>query len=178
MQGGSVPARRLPRSVRPGRRVVLEQLPGYGGQHPIVLATMHEAVSRVGTGAGGTRNISDNTRDHVLLERELADLHGQEAALVFATGYVTNEAALSTLTGLIPECIVYSDVLNHASMIAGIRPSRANKRIFRHNDTQDFEHLMAADDPSQAGLLRERLLDGCGRRPGRGNLRLGRVINA
>ena len=82
------------------------------GQHPVVLAAMHEAVDRVGTGVGGTRNISGNTRDHVLLERELADLHGKEAALVFATGYVTNEAAVSTFAGLIPECIVYSDALH------------------------------------------------------------------
>jgi 5-aminolevulinate synthase len=123
------------------------------GQHPVVLAAMHEAVDRVGTGAGGTRNISGNTRDHVLLERELADLHGKEAALVFATGYVTNEAALSTLAGLIPECIVYSDALNHASMIAGIRHSKADKRIFRHNDPQDLERLMAADDPSRPKLV-------------------------
>jgi len=123
------------------------------GQHPVVLAAMHEAVDRVGTGAGGTRNISGNTRDHVLLERELADLHGKEAALVFATGYVTNEAALSTLAGLIPGCIVYSDALNHASMIAGIRHSKADKRIFRHNDPQDLERLMAADDPSRPKLV-------------------------
>jgi 5-aminolevulinate synthase len=123
------------------------------GQHPVVLAAMHEAVDRVGTGAGGTRNISGNTRDHVLLERELANLHGKEAALVFATGYVTNEAALSTLAGLIPGCIVYSDALNHASMIAGIRHSRADKRIFRHNDPQDLERLMAADDPSRPKLV-------------------------
>jgi 5-aminolevulinate synthase len=123
------------------------------GQHPAVLAAMHEAVDRVGTGAGGTRNISGNTRDHVLLERELADLHGKEAALIFATGYVTNEAALSTLAGLIPGCIVYSDALNHASMIAGIRHSKAEKRIFRHNDPEALERLMAADDPSRPKLV-------------------------
>jgi 5-aminolevulinate synthase len=123
------------------------------GQHPVVLKAMHEAIDRVGTGAGGTRNISGNTRDHVLLERELADLHGKEAALVFATGYVTNEAALSTLAGMIPGCIVYSDALNHASMIAGIRHSTAEKRIFRHNDVEDLERLMAADDPSRPKLV-------------------------
>ncbi|UVF22821.1 5-aminolevulinate synthase (plasmid) [Microvirga terrae] len=123
------------------------------GQHPVVLNAMHEAIDRVGTGAGGTRNISGNTRDHVLLERELADLHGKEAALVFATGYVTNEAALSTLAGLIPGCIVYSDALNHASMIAGIRHSKAEKRIFRHNDVGDLERLMAADDPARPKLV-------------------------
>jgi 5-aminolevulinate synthase len=123
------------------------------GQHPVVLAAMHEAIDRVGTGAGGTRNISGNTRDHVLLERELADLHGKEAALVFATGYVTNEAALSTLAGMIPGCIVYSDALNHASMIAGIRHSKAEKRIFRHNDVEHLERLMAADDPARPKLV-------------------------
>jgi 5-aminolevulinate synthase len=123
------------------------------GQHPVVLKAMHEAIDRVGTGAGGTRNISGNTRDHVLLERELADLHGKEAALVFATGYVTNEAALSTLAGMIPGCIVYSDALNHASMIAGIRHSKAEKRIFRHNDVEDLERLMAADEPARPKLV-------------------------
>jgi 5-aminolevulinate synthase len=123
------------------------------GQHPVVLKAMHEAIDRVGTGAGGTRNISGNTRDHVLLERELADLHGKEAALVFATGYVTNEAALSTLAGMIPGCIVYSDALNHASMIAGIRHSKAEKRIFRHNDVEHLEHLMTADDPARPKLV-------------------------
>ncbi|QRM31433.1 5-aminolevulinate synthase [Microvirga sp. VF16] len=123
------------------------------GQHPAVLKAMHAAIDRVGTGAGGTRNISGNTRDHVLLERELADLHGKEAALVFATGYVTNEAALSTLAGMIPGCIVYSDALNHASMIAGIRHSKAEKRIFRHNDVEDLERLMAADDPARPKLV-------------------------
>ncbi|QRM33834.1 5-aminolevulinate synthase [Microvirga sp. VF16] len=123
------------------------------GQHPAVLEAMHAAIDRAGTGAGGTRNISGNTRDHVLLERELADLHGKEAALVFATGYVTNEAALSTLAGMIPGCIVYSDALNHASMIAGIRHSKAEKRIFRHNDMEDLERLMAVDDPARPKLV-------------------------
>lgn len=123
------------------------------GQHPKVLAAMHDAIDRVGTGAGGTRNISGNTRDHVLLERELADLHGKEAALVFASGYVANEAALSTLARRIPGCIVYSDALNHASMIAGIRHSGADKRIFRHNDPEHLARLMAADDPSRPKLV-------------------------
>jgi 5-aminolevulinate synthase len=123
------------------------------GQHPKVVRAMIEAATRFGTGAGGTRNIAGTNHPLIELEDELADLHGKEAALVFATGYVTNEAALSTLAGMIPGCIVYSDALNHASMIAGIRHSKAEKRIFRHNDVEDLERLMAADELARPKLV-------------------------
>ncbi|MES2987825.1 MAG: 5-aminolevulinate synthase [Pseudomonadota bacterium] len=123
------------------------------GQHPKVIAAMEEALHDVGAGSGGTRNIGGNTHYHVELEHELADLHGKEGALLFTSGYVSNEATLATLAKVLPGCIVYSDELNHASMIAGIRNSGCEKRIFRHNDMAHLEEMLAADDPSAPKLI-------------------------
>ena len=123
------------------------------GQSALVRDAMKEAIDVAGAGAGGTRNISGTTHYHVLLERELADLHGKEAALLFTSGYVSNWAALGTLAAAIPGCIVYSDALNHASMIEGIRHSRAAKRVFKHNDPEDLDRLMSADDPSAPKIV-------------------------
>jgi 5-aminolevulinate synthase len=123
------------------------------GQHPKVINAMEEALHDVGAGSGGTRNIGGNTHYHIELETELADLHGKDGALLFTSGYVSNDATLSTLAKVLPGCIIYSDELNHASMIAGIRNAGCEKRVWRHNDLAQLEELLAADDPEAPKLI-------------------------
>jgi len=123
------------------------------GQHPDVISAMENALHDVGAGSGGTRNIGGNTHYHVELEQELADLHGKDGALLFTSGYVSNDATLSTLAKVLPGCIIYSDELNHASMIAGIRNAGCEKRVWRHNDLAHLEELLAADDPEVPKLI-------------------------
>ncbi|WP_212524576.1 5-aminolevulinate synthase [Actibacterium sp. MT2.3-13A] len=123
------------------------------GQHPVVLSAMHEAIDAAGAGSGGTRNISGTTVYHKALEAELADLHRKEAALVFTSAYIANDATLSTLPKLFPGLIIYSDELNHASMIEGIRRNGGSKRIFRHNDVAHLRAMLEADDPKAPKLI-------------------------
>ncbi len=123
------------------------------GRHPAVIKAMIETAVRMGAGAGGTRNISGNSHAVVRLEKELADLHLKEAALVFTSGYVSNEAALGTIGRLLPNCLFFSDAKNHASMIAGIRASGAEKRIFRHNDLGHLEKLLAETEPNRSRVI-------------------------
>jgi len=123
------------------------------GQHPAVLAAMHEALDATGAGSGGTRNISGTTAYHKALEAELADLHGKEGALLFTSAYIANDATLSTLPKLFPGLIIYSDALNHASMIEGVHRNGGAKRIFRHNDVAHLRALLAADDPAAPKLI-------------------------
>ncbi len=123
------------------------------GQHPAVLKAMHEAIDISGAGSGGTRNISGTTLYHKALEAEIADLHGKEAALVFTSAYIANDATLSTLPKLFPGLIIYSDALNHASMIEGVRRNGGAKRVFRHNDVEHLRELLEAEDPAAPKLI-------------------------
>jgi 5-aminolevulinate synthase len=123
------------------------------GQHPVVLEAMQKAILRYGAGSGGTRNISGTTNAHVALERELADLHDKEAALLFTSGYVANETTIETLASKLPNCIVFSDEHNHASMIQGIRNARVEKQIFKHNDVNDLERLLRSVDVARPKII-------------------------
>ena len=123
------------------------------GQNKYVIEAMHKAIDKAGAGSGGTRNISGTTHYHVLLEQELADLHNKESALLFTSGYISNEASLSTLVSIMPNCIIFSDELNHASMIQGMRNSNAEKQIFRHNDPEHLNTLLKESDPDRPKLI-------------------------
>ena len=123
------------------------------GQNKKVLSAMHEAIDSSGAGSGGTRNISGTSHYHVLLEKELADLHNKEGALLFTSGYISNEASLSTIASILPNCVVLSDELNHASMIQGIRNSKAERIIFKHNDPDHLDKILKTINPERPKLV-------------------------
>lgn len=123
------------------------------GQHPKVLEAMHQALEEAGAGSGGTRNISGTTHFHVSLEQELADLHGKDSALLFTSGYIANDATLSTLAKILPGCVVFSDAMNHASMIEGIRHGGGPKQVWAHNDVADLERLLKRADPNMPKIV-------------------------
>ena len=123
------------------------------GQHPDVVQAMKDAIDKVGTGSGGTRNISGTHHYHVMLEKELAALHNKEAGLLFTSGYISNEASISTIAKILPGCIIYSDELNHSSMINGVLSGKCEKRIFKHNNVEHLEEMIKADDPSTAKII-------------------------
>jgi 5-aminolevulinate synthase len=152
---GAFPRARLHRDGQPPRDVTVWCSNDYlaMGQHPDVVAAMRTAIDAQGSGAGGTRNISGTNTLHAQLERELAQLHAKDAALVFTSGYVANETTLQTLGAMLPGCELYSDALNHASMIAGIRHSGAKRRIFRHNDVAHLAELLAGADPATPKIV-------------------------
>ena len=152
---GAFPRARLHREGQPPSDVTVWCSNDYlaMGQHPTVVEAMRQAIDAQGSGAGGTRNISGTNTLHAALERELAALHEKQAALIFTSGYVANETTLQTLGALLPGCELYSDALNHASMIAGIRHSGAVRRIFRHNDVAHLEELLAGADPSTPKIV-------------------------
>jgi 5-aminolevulinate synthase len=152
---GAFPRARLHRDGQPPREVTVWCSNDYlaMGQHPEVVSAMRAAIDAQGSGAGGTRNISGTNTLHAALERELAALHGKPAALIFTSGYVANETTLQTLGAMLPRCELYSDALNHASMIAGIRHSGAVRRIFRHNDVAHLDELLAAADPATPKIV-------------------------